>query len=57
VSSTELAKVSKGLETTRTAIEKLIASTSKPYELEKLSGILADLKTAQNELNELNTGN
>lgn len=46
-------EAAKALASTRTAIEKLIASTSKPYELEKLSGILADLKTAQNELNEL----
>ena len=57
MSSTELLKAAKGLESTRTAIEKLIASTSKTYELEKLSGILADLKTAQNELESINTGN
>ena len=46
-------EATKALAATRTAIEKLIASTSKNYELEKLSGILADLKLAQNELAQL----
>ena len=41
----------------RKEIEKLIAGTKDTYELGKLSGILADLKTAQNELESLNTGN
>jgi hypothetical protein len=42
----------------RSAIENLIAVTKSEFALGKLGGILADLKTAQNELNEINnTGN
>jgi hypothetical protein len=38
----------------RTAIENLIAVTKSEFALGKLGGILADLKTAQSELNEIN---
>ena len=38
----------------RREIEKLIESTSYTHELEKLSGILADLKLAKNELESIN---
>ncbi len=41
----------------RIEIENLIASISTTYELEKLSGILADLKMAKNDLESLNIGN
>ena len=46
-------EATKALEATRTAIEKLIAVTNDNYALSKLGGILADLKTAQNELSQL----
>lgn len=42
----------------RSAIENLIAVTKSEFALGKLGGILADLKTAQNELESINnTGN
>ena len=50
-------KARESMAATRTAIEKLIAVTNDEYSLGKLGGILADLKTAQNELESINTGN
>ena len=48
----------KALTATRTALEKLIATvyTNDHYALAKLGTILSELKNAQSELNELNTG-
>ncbi len=59
MSRTELTKARKGLQASRTAIEKLLdtVDANDHFAMAKLGGILADLKTAQNELNQLNQGN